>query len=426
MKWILEISRRFAKVNRKGKSNVTGVLSTIGLCIGVMTLITVMGVMNGFQMSFIDAIMEISSYHLRITEIEEKDVQNLISENEYISKNISSVVPFYESQGLIVGRKNREVPVLIRGIPEQIMQIDDGFKRELKMIRGSFSLDEEDTIVLGSELANSIGVYVGSEVSLLALSGGKDVPLFSKNRKFYVSGIFESGYLDINSTYAFVGSKACSKLFGEYSSPVYGIKLVDSKKDLNVKEKILEQNPDIKVTSWREFNRTFFGALRIEKNIMMLLVLLIFLVVGVNIYNGMRRLVYERKSEISILNALGGSKKQIHAIFIFQGLSTGIIGSLSGLILGLIITSNMDYIFIGLSRLLYGLEYFFTMIFSPSNLLNVQENPMFSVYAAIPARVNFGEIFFITAFGIISPLIAVFLASKNVLKMNIAEVLHDE
>lgn len=426
MKWILEISRRFAKVNRKGKSNVTGVLSTIGLCIGVMTLITVMGVMNGFQMSFIDAIMEISSYHLRINEIEEKDVQNLISENEYISKNISSIVPFYESQGLIVGRKNREVPVLVRGIPENIMQLDDGFKRELKMIRGSFSLDEEDTIVLGSELANSIGVYVGSEVSLLALSGGKDVPLFSKNRKFFVSGIFESGYLDINSTYAFVGAKVCSKLFGEHTSPVYGIKLVDPKKDLNIKEKILEQNPDIRVTSWREFNRTFFGALRIEKNIMMLLVLLIFLVVGVNIYNGMRRLVYERKSEISILNALGGSKKQIHAIFIFQGLSTGIIGSLSGLILGLIITSNMDYIFIGLSRLLYGLEYFFTMIFSPSNLLNVQENPMFSVYAAIPARVNFGEIFLITAFGIISPLIAIFLASKNVLKMNIVEVLHDE
>ncbi len=426
MKWILEISRRFAKVNRKGKSNVTGVLSTIGLCIGVMTLITVMGVMNGFQMSFIDAIMEISSYHLRINEIEEKNVQNLISEDEYISQNISSIVPFYESQGLIVGRKNREVPVLVRGIPEHIMQLDDGFKRELKMIRGSFSLDEEDTIVLGSELANSIGVYVGSEVSLLALSGGKDVPLFSKNRKFFVSGIFESGYLDINSTYAFVGSKACSKLFGEHTSPVYGIKLVDPKKDMNVKEKILEQNPDIKVTSWREFNRTFFGALRIEKNIMMLLVLLIFLVVGVNIYNGMRRLVYERKSEIAILNALGGSKKQIHAIFIFQGLSTGIIGSLSGLILGLIITSNMNYIFIGLSRLLYAFEYFFTMIFSPSNLLNVQENPMFSVYASIPARVNFGEIFLITSFGIISPLIAIFLASKNVLKMNIVEVLHDE
>ena len=133
MKWILEISRRFAKVNRKGKSNVTGVLSTIGLCIGVMTLITVMGVMNGFQMSFIDAIMEISSYHLRINEIEEKNVQNLISEDEYISQNISSIVPFYESQGLIVGRKNREVPVLVRGIPEHIMQLDDGFKRELKI-----------------------------------------------------------------------------------------------------------------------------------------------------------------------------------------------------------------------------------------------------------------------------------------------------
>ena len=94
--------------------------------------------------------------------------------------------------------------------------------------------------------------------------------------------------------------------------------------------------PNAKVQSWRDYNKSFFGALRVEKNMLLLLVALIFVVVAINIYNGMRRLVFERKSEIAIFSAIGASTKQIKAIFIMRGFTTGVLGSIVGVILGLL------------------------------------------------------------------------------------------
>ena len=97
LRWIRTVSERFARVDRKGRSAVTSLLATLGICFGVMTLITVMSVMNGFQMNFIDAIMEVSSYHLRasaITEDKEAEFIELCRQN----KNVLSVTPFYEAQ----------------------------------------------------------------------------------------------------------------------------------------------------------------------------------------------------------------------------------------------------------------------------------------------------------------------------------------
>ena len=431
MKWILDFAKRLARVDRKGRSRFTTFLSTLGICVGVMTLITVVGVMNGFQMSFIDSIMEISSYHIRAKVPGNQDFEEKLNTQTF-NRDIKCVVPFYESQGLITAQKSTEMPVILRGVPQNIREIDSGFNSELKIIRGNFDLSSPQTIVLGSELANSIGAYVGSKVNLLALSGSKDVQLLSQNREFYVSGIFECGYLDINASFAFVGNQNVSEIFGKDADPIYGIKLKDYKKDFSLVQKITkilnkdDYMKDSDIKSWREYNRSFFGALRIEKNILMLLVLLIFIVVGINIYNGMRRLVFERKSEIAILNALGGSKKDVQSIFVFQGLLNGVKGSLCGLVLGLLITLNMKSVFIGVSKVLYFFEWLFTSIFAPSNAMYIQENPMFKVYASIPARVLPAEVILICVFGIASPLIACWLASKNVLRMNVAEVLHDE
>lgn len=159
---------------------------------------------------------------------------------------------------------------------------------------------------------------------------------------------------------------------------------------------------------------------------MRLLVFLIFIVVAVNIYNGMRRLVFERASEIAILSALGGTATEIKSIFILRGLTTGFIGSIFGVILGIITSLNMKTIFLALSRIMFFLEYIVTCIFSPSNAPFVTENQMYSIYASIPARIFPSEVVLIALFGILSPLVASWLASKNVLKMNVAEVLHDE
>ena len=424
-RWIFDVSRRFASVDRKSRSSATSFLAVLVICFGVMSLVTVVSVMNGFQMSFVNAIMELSSFHIRVSKSDcqtEADFLNFCAD----SKEIRCVSPFYESQALLVGNKSKESAGIIRGVDARTCEFDEGFAREIKIVSGSFDLSSADSIVLGSYLAQSLGVTTGNTVNLLALSGGKDVELLSQNRQFKVTGIFECGYYDINQGYAFVSLEAARMYFGEDAPVFYGIKIRRPQNDGFVSAAIKSRFPDAAVQSWREYNRTFFGALRVEKNILMLLVFLIFVVVAVNIYNGMRRLVFERSQEIAALSALGGTSFQIKAIFVVRGFLTGAAGTVIGIVLGIFISLNIRSVFLAVSHCLYWLELFFTSVFSPENAAFVTENQMYAIYASIPARIIPSEVLLISLFGVLSPLLASALASRSVLKLKIAEVLHNE
>lgn len=423
LKWIFYISQRFSKVDRNGRSAVTSTLAALGVCFGVMALIVTISVMNGFQMEFKDAIMEVSSYHILAS-----NVENDVEYSEWCKKekSIVSAVPFYEAQGLMIGKNGKQSAALIRAVPEDILKLDKGFESQLKMISGTFDLYKENAILLGYNLARELGVKPGDTVSLLALSGSSDVALLSKERLFKVSGTFYTGYGEINSSYAFVSIGSGEKYFGSSAEKIYGIKLTDSNRDSGVISLINKYFPDADCESWRSYNRTFFGALRIEKNMLMLLVFLIFVVVAVNIYNAMRRMVYERREEIAVLSALGGTPSQIQSVFVMQGLVTGVKGSLPGLLLGLFVCMRMETVFNIVSKVEYFASYFIAMIFSPQSAAALSENPMFGVYASIPARMFPSEILAITFFGIFSSLIASWAASRGVLKLTVAEVLRDE
>ena len=424
-RWIFDVSRRFASVDRKSRSSATSFLAVLVICFGVMSLVTVVSVMNGFQMSFVNAIMELSSFHIRVSNLESQAEADFL-DSCADSKEIRCVSPFYESQALLVGNKSKESAGIIRGVDARTCEFDEGFAREIKIVSGSFDLSSADSIVLGSYLAQSLGVTTGNTVNLLALSGGKDVELLSQNRQFKVTGIFECGYYDINQGYAFVSLEAARMYFGEDAPVFYGIKIRRPQNDGFVSAAIKSRFPDAAVQSWREYNRTFFGALRVEKNILMLLVFLIFVVVAVNIYNGMRRLVFERSQEIAALSALGGTSFQIKTIFVVRGFLTGAAGTVIGIVLGIFISLNIRSVFLGVSHCLYWLELFFTSVFSPENAAFVTENQMYAIYASIPARIIPSEVLLISLFGVLSPLLASALASRSVLKLKIAEVLHNE
>ena len=424
-RWIFDVSRRFASVDRKSRSSATSFLAVLVICFGVMSLVTVVSVMNGFQMSFVNAIMELSSFHIRVSNLESQAEADFL-DSCADSKEIRCVSPFYESQALLVGNKSKESAGIIRGVDARTCEFDEGFAREIKIVSGSFDLSSADSIVLGSYLAQSLGVTTGNTVNLLALSGGKDVELLSQNRQFKVTGIFECGYYDINQGYAFVSLEAARMYFGEDAPVFYGIKIRRPQNDGFVSAAIKSRFPDAAVQSWREYNRTFFGALRVEKNILMLLVFLIFVVVAVNIYNGMRRLVFERSQEIAALSALGGTSFQIKAIFVVRGFLTGAAGTVIGVVLGIFISLNIRSVFLAVSHCLYWLELFFTSVFSPENVAFITENQMYAIYASIPARIIPSEVLLISLFGVLSPLLASALASRSVLKLKIAEVLHNE
>ena len=426
MNWIFFVSRRFAKVDRSGRSAVTGFLASLSICFGVMTLIVTVSVMNGFQMGFIDSIMEISSAHIRVTAPQDFDQEAFEQECFRPELGVVAVEPMYEAQSLLASSTGRQAASLIRAVSPDIIYTDAGFNREVKMISGEFDLSRPGYIVLGSQLARQLGLRVGSTVNMLALSGGSDVDLISDNRVFVVSGIFSCGYAEINNSYSFISLDAGQQFFGKDATKIFALKLADSEKDMQVIYQLEKALPGLQTESWRSYNRSFFGALKVEKNLLMMLVFMIFVVVGVNIFNGMRRMVFERRSEIAVLSALGGRKRQVQLIFILRGLLTGLGGAIPGLLLGMLLCVQMDVIFSLIAKMSYWIQYLFTMATNPAMAMFVRENTMYQVYASIPARMFPAEITFITIFGVFSALAASWVASRKVLAMTLSEVLHDE
>jgi len=423
--WIYAVSKRFSRIDRKGRSAVTSKLATAGIAAGVMTLIVVMSIMNGFQLSFIDSIQEISSYHVRVTELPESDEQKFLQFCKD-SKSIKSCTPFLEAQALMASEKGFEGAAILRAINPDVYETDQGFFEKMRIIMGDFDIYESGSIVIGSKLAKDLGVRLGQTVNLLMLSGTSDVDLFSQDRTFKVTGIFSCGYAEINSTFAFINIEDGYKYFGEKPVKTWGIKIQNVNQDMGAINSIQKTFPYAKAQSWRSYNKAFFGALRIEKNMLLMLVALIFVVVAINIYNGMRRLVFERKSEIAVFSALGAPASEIKAVFVLRGILTGAIGALIGLALGLLISFNTDLVFTAAAKIMYGFQYVVTAIFNRKNLMFLTENSSYLLYASIPARIQAGEVVMITLFGFISPVIACWAASKNVLKMTVAEVLHNE
>lgn len=425
-RWIYFVSKRISKVDRNGRTAVSSKLASLGVCFGVMALIVVMSVMNGFQRSFIDAIMEISSYHTRVSGLQE----NQFAEFEEFCKSqkfVRNFTAFYEAQGLMTDTKylSEQSPVLVRAVPQNICD-DENFKKELNVFSGKFDLSEENSIIIGNTIARNLGVRVGQKVNIAALSGSSDVALLSQNRIFTVKGIFYSGYADINSSYVFINLDEAQKYFGQSATRVYGIKFNHSRQDGIFENFVKTQFPNAKCVSFREFNKSFFGALRMEKNILFLVVLLIFVVVAVNIYNGMKKLVFERKTEIAVLKSFGATNSEIQNVFIVQGFLTGVSGALPGLLLGLFLSVNMDFVFNLMSKIQYYLQVVITYIFNPKNIYYVRENPMFEAYARIPSKIFPSEVILIFIFGILSALVASVIASRDVLKMSVVEVLRDE
>jgi lipoprotein-releasing system permease protein len=390
-------------------------LSSLGICFGVMTLIVTLSVMNGFQRSYIDSIMEISSAHIRFQK-ENSDDGLTSGEILEILKSDPSVVAatlFYEAQTLMTGKGGieRQQAALIRAVPANITELDAGFAREAQTRRGAIDFSASHSIVLGSSLASMLGVTTGGTVNLLALSGGSDVDLISANREFTVTGIFRSGYPDINAAYAFISTDDGQKYFGEDVKEMYSIKIINENRAYQVISRLSSKISGGEWESWQSYNRAFFGALRVEKNMLMLFVVIIFVVVGVNIYNGMRRMVFERRGEIAVFSALGGKTVDIQTIFIVRGFLTGFAGAIPGLMLGLLLCVRLDSVFMLVSTV--------AQVFSNGN-------PMYQVYASIPARIFPSEILMTTVFGIFSALAASWAASRAVLKTPPAEVLRDE
>ncbi len=338
-KWIIFISSRYMQVGRKNRRFTATLLSGIGIAVGVTALITVISVMNGFQMGFIEDILEISSFHVMVEGID----ADIAAEIRKLPA-VRSVMPFKDTQSIISTDYSLE-PCLIKGIPPDFQTLDPGFANQLNITDGELEQDVH-SVIIGRTMAYRLGVNIGDKVSLMSLNGGKFNAMRPVTTDFIISGFFRSGYSDFDSSLMITNLEDIEVLDG-ITGIKYGVKLKNRFRTNSAIQSISDIVGDydtVSVTGWQEYNRAFFGALRLEKNMMFILLGLIFLVVSFGIFNSTRRTVFEKQEEIGILRAIGATPSNIRNIFIIDGFIIGAGGGLTGVVLGLLITFNINNI----------------------------------------------------------------------------------
>ena len=424
--WVLFVAFRYIF---KGRSS-SPVLAVLGIAVGVLALIVIIAVMNGFQLGFIESILEVSSFHLRIESFDQKNIKE-VREIVFGIPGVRAAVPFKEYQAIAKGKRLTQQAVLIRGLGENTLEIDKAMNSKLNFEDGYFDLSNNKNILLGSELAYRLGVFVGDEVTLFSLTGILSQEAGSSFNGI-VTGIFRTGYYEYDCSWAFINIENNSFIQNECDL-ILGVKLANRFTDKTILEQAkrrLSAYKDIKITSWRDYNRSFFGALRTEKLFMFILVGLIFIVVGLNIFQAQRRSVLQRREEIGLLRAVGGSRRAVRFVFVLDGAIIGLAGSSIGLLLGLAIALNMSGFFTLVENVIN--EFINIMnILAGSVGVGMAEN--FAVFSPtvfyikeIPSRLLPFEVTLIFIFGFLSALAAAWFASRKVSNIQPAEVLRYE
>ena len=341
--WIRQVSSRWLSARKSAGGSGPSTLAAAGIAVGVAALIVVLGVMNGFQRGYIDTILEVSSYDVRLETLDRGAVEADLLPKIRSQKGVKCAVPFTETQVLASGSDGRSQPLRIRSLSVDIDGLDPGFVSALGLPEGK--LGDIKGLVIGSEFARFLNVVVGDEVDVLGVSADREEGIGTYSLRLPVGAVFHSGFYDFDMSLAFIveGGEGGTLPVAGGTPIAIGIKLDDRNRDSAFVSRLASMGIE-GATGWHDYNKAFFGALRTEKTIMMLLVGLIFVVVGVNIFQSMRRSVHERMEEIALLRSLGGRASEIKGIFIADGLAIGFLGAACGLVLGLLIASNVNEI----------------------------------------------------------------------------------
>jgi len=407
--WTRFIATRWFRSSRESGPSLAP--STAGIAVGVAALLCVIGVMNGFQMGFIDAVLDLDSYHVRVP-----SGAAGVDAIRAALPGATVAMPFIDLRTMVANKRGKATALRIKILPDDALSIDTDMAARLDFRSGVFS----GGLVIGSELSRQLDLREGDTVSVLSVSADEDEGIAADMVELVVAGIYHCGYYDFDAGLAFLPESAAGSLSGA-ESPVIGVKLADRYDDARAIAE-LSAAGITGAESWRDYNRAFFGALRMEKSVMMMLVGLIFIVVGVNIFHSMRKAVYGRVEDIATMKALGASSGSIRKIFMLDGIAAGAGGAVLGLCAGLLVAGNVNAVFGAVEAavaLLYGavggsgsgFEFF---------------SPELFYIGDVPVRLSFAETLFITAAGAASAVAAAWGASSRVSRILPSEVLRDE
>ena len=406
-----KIAKRYIGLNNKFIALVS-YLAAIGIALGVMTLIIVMSVMNGYEVELIKKILGING-HITVSNYEYKinNYDKLIQKVEDIP-GVRYTAPLVTGQALAENKGN-STGILVRGMDLNSLNRKPIMKKAFlkKDEKAGFSTNE---ILIGSSLSKNLRLGIGDKIRLVVPKLETTVlGSIPRIKTFYVAGIFDVGMYEYNASTVFIPLKTAQILFEKGNSISEVEVIVDNAKKVDeVKESILNSlpNQDLLLTDWGLANQSLIAALRVERNTMFLILVLIIMIAAFNIISGLTMLVKEKYKSIAILRAIGASQLSIIKIFVLSGTLLGFLGTSAGAMIGTVFVINIEYIKRILESVI-GITLF---------------DPMIYFLTSLPSEPNINEIITIIIVAMLMSLLATVYPAWKAAKMLPADTLRYE
>ena len=412
----LRLGLRYTRAGRRARRanafiSFISAISMAGIALGVMALIVVLSVMNGFQKDVTDRMLSVLA-HVEVTGFD-GPLANWQSVAERVRTNpaVLAAAPYVASQGMFV-RDDAVRGAVIRGV-------DPALEASVSDVAGHLAggtladlRPGEFDIVLGIDLARALGVAPGDKVTLVAPQGNvTPAGIIPRLRQFHVVATFESGHFEFDSALAMIHIADAQRLFHVEGVTGVRLKLRDMQRAPQVALELAGTlGPDLVVRDWTRQNRTWWAAVETEKRMMFIILTLIVAVAAFNLVSTLVMTVTEKQSDIAILRTLGASPRSVLLIFIVQGALIGVIGTVLGVASGLLIACNLDVI-------VPAIEQLFHVQFLPKDvyLINV-----------LPSDPRSSDVVPITLISLVLSLVATLYPSWRAARVRPAEALRYE
>ncbi|MCB5186375.1 lipoprotein-releasing ABC transporter permease subunit [Methylobacillus gramineus] len=411
----LFIGLRYTRAKRRNHFiSFISLTSMIGIGLGVAALIVVLSVMNGFQDELRNRILGVAS-HLQITGPNNvlDDWQSLVG-NVQGAPHVQAAAPYVMAQGMLSFGQAVQ-GALIRGV----LPSDEDKVAELGSHMRAGKLDAlrpgEFGVVLGSELAQSLGVVLGDKVVLMAPQGQfTPTGVVPRIKQFKVVGLFEIGMYEYDAGLALIHMDDAAKLY-RMGSSVSGVrlKLDDLFSAPQVARQLGERlmgKGNYYISDWTQQHANFFRAIQMEKRVMFIILALIVAVAAFNIVSTLVMAVTDKRADIAIMRTFGASPRSIMQIFIVQGALIGVVGTIVGAFFGVLIALNIDTI-VPLIERLFGVQFLAKDVYYISDL---------------PSKLIWADVLVITVMSFILSLLATLYPSWRASRINPAEALRYE
>ena len=391
-------SRNLKPKKKEGFLKTISIFSFLGIMLGVAILIIVMSVMNGFKTELTNKILGLNP-HIVIQpngfNIDEKYISKI--ENNFENISISKT---YSGEGVIINNDQAK-GIIFKGVNSKEKKIKEFLEKNI--VSGDIKKFERKNVFIGSELAFDLDLNDGDRINLMS-SAFVSTPLgnLPKQENFYVAGIFNTGFIEFDQNIIFLTTEDALSIFDKDTKDQNLEIYLKNPLEANLYKRQIEKfNQNYFIYTWSDLNKSFFSALKVERNVMFIILTLIIIVAAFNIISGLTILIKNKTKEIAILKTLGLNNSSIKKTFFLTGFTIGFFATISGIILGILFSSNVEKIRIFFSTV-FKLEIF------PRDIYFLEE---------LPSEINLYSILVIFVLSLLVSAIASYIPARQISKM---------